>query len=130
MVPASSTRPSWSQQCWRSAEVGGFAGRGDTGETSGGHVEEAVEVDAESPVVHGAQQLGGRRAPDRLMHSVGGGEGVVHFVPVPVVVLGVEAGDPQRGGVGDCSAELFGVGAGGDGVVDRGDDLSWIFGQD
>ena len=63
------------------------------------------------------------------MHGVGGGEGVVHFVPVPVIVLGVEAGDPQRRGVGDCSAELFGVGAGGDGVVDRGDDLSWIFGQ-
>ena len=64
------------------------------------------------------------------MEGVGGGEGVVDLVPVGVVVLGVEAGDAQGGGIGDGPAELLRTGAGHDGVVDGGHDLEGIVGQD
>ena len=82
------------------------------GQARRGHVEEAVEVDAQRAVHEAAQQLGRRVAHERLVQRVGGGERVVDGVPVAEVVLHVEAGDAQRGGVGEGAAELVGVGAG------------------
>jgi hypothetical protein len=64
------------------------------------------------------------------VHGVGGGEGVVHLIPVAVVVLRVESGDPRRGGVGDRAGEFLGGGAGRDGLVDRGHHVGGIVGQD
>ena len=132
MVPASSTRPSWSQQPCSSDEVGtvGSLARGcRLGQPGGGHVEEPVEVDAQRTVVDAAQQLGRRRSLERLVQRVGGGEGVVHLVPVAVIVLRVEPGDAQRGGVGDGAAERLGVDPGGDGLVDGRDDVGRLLGQ-
>src|SRR4029077_20289048 len=100
------------------------------GQSGGGDVQKAVEVDAKGAVVHGAQQSRRRRAHDRLVQRVRGRESVVHLVPVAVVVLRVEARDPQRGGVRDRAAELLGFGAGRDRVVDGGDDLGRVLGQD
>ncbi len=55
---------------------------------------------------------------------------MVHLVPVAVIVLGVEAGDAQRGGVGDGATELVGVDPGDDGLVDGADDLGRLLGQE
>ena len=99
------------------------------GQAGGGDVEEPVEVDPQRAVVDAAQQRGRRRPHQRLVQGVGGGEGVVHLVPVGVVVLGVEAGDPQRRGEGEGAAQLLGPGAGVDGLVDGGHDLGGVLGE-
>ncbi len=106
-LPASSTMPCTSKQSVERVEVAGRR----VGRRGGGHVEEAVEVDRAAPRARAAQQLGRRRALQRLVQRVGGGERVVHGVPVAVVVLHVEAGDAQRGRVRDRAAELLFVGA-------------------
>ena len=72
-----------------------------------GNVEEAVEVDAQRGVHRGAPQLGRGVAAQRLVQRVGGGERVVHGVPVGVVVARVEAHDAQRGRVRDRAPELL-----------------------
>ena len=64
------------------------------------------------------------------MEGVDGGEGVVHDVPVAVVVLGVEAHDPQRRGVGDGPRQLLGRRAGGDAPIDGGHDLGRVLAQE
>ncbi len=56
------------------------------------------------------------------MQRVRSGEGVVDGVPVAEVVLHVEAGDAQRGGVGEGAAELVGIRAGGERVEQGVDD--------
>ena len=67
----------------------------------GRHVEEAVQVHRHGAVKHAADQFGRPRALQGLMQGVGVGEGVQHGDPVAELVLGVETGDAQRGGVGD-----------------------------
>ena len=65
--------------------------------------------------------------PQRLVQRVGGGERVVHGVPVAVIVLHVEARDAQRGRVRDRAADLLLVGAGAQRVEQRGrDDLGIV----
>ncbi len=76
-------------------------------QTRRGHIEEAVEVDAQRGVHAAAPELGGGIAAEGLMQRVGGGERVVHGVPVAVVVLDVEAQDPQRGRIRERASELF-----------------------
>ena len=63
------------------------------------------------------------------MDGVGGGEGVVDHVPVAMVVLGVEAGQSQGGGVGHGPGQLLGGGTEVDGPVKGGDDLAGIVAQ-
>ena len=50
------------------------------------------------------------------MQPVGRGERVVDRVPVAVIVLHVEACDPERRGVGDRPADLLLVGTGAQGL--------------
>ena len=87
-----------------------------------GHVEEAVEVDAQRGVHRAAQELGRRPALQRLVQPVRRGERVVHGVPVAVVVLHVEARDAERGRVRDRPADLLFVGAGAQRVEQRARD--------
>ena len=96
-LPASSTMPCTSKQRFERVEAAARRLR----EPRRGHVEEAVEVDAQRGVHRAAQQLGRRVAAQRLVQRVRGGERVVHGVPVAVVVLHVEARDAQRGRVRD-----------------------------
>ncbi len=103
-------------------EVGEFAGL-RVGQARGGHVEETVEVDAQRAVHEAAQQLARRHAHEGSVQRVRGGEGVVDGVPVAEVVLHVEAGDAQRGGVGEGPAELVGIGAGGERVEQGVDNM-------
>jgi hypothetical protein len=86
------------------------------------HVEEPVEVDAQRTVQRAPEELGRRAPHEGLMEGVGGREGVVHRVPVTEVVLGVEADDAQRRGVGEGPADLFRRRAHGDGVEHGADD--------
>lgn len=60
------------------------------------------------------------------MEGVGGGESVMHDVPVAMVVLDVEAGDPQGGGQRDGAAELLGRRPLTDRIEDRLDDRLWL----
>ena len=46
----------------------------------------------------------------QLVGGVGGGEAVVDDIPVAVVVLRVETGKAERGGVGHGTGQLFGTG--------------------
>ena len=72
----------------------------------GWHVEEAVQVHCHGAVEHAADQFGRTRPFQSLMQGVGVGEGVQHRDPVAELVLGMETGDAQRGGVGDRLTEL------------------------
>ena len=74
----------------------------------GGHVQEAIEVDTDRRIEHGAQEFDRRCALQRLVQRVGGCEGVVDGVPVPELVGGVEAGHPEKGSVSDRAAQLLG----------------------
>ena len=93
----------------------GQAGRGD--------VEEPVEVDAQRAVHQPAVQLSRGDPPERAVQRVGGGERVVHRVPVAEVVLHVEARDAERRRVRERAPELRGVGTGLDRVEERVDDV-------
>ena len=80
------------------------------GQAGGGHVEEAVEVDAQRAVHRrraAARASGG--ACSAWCSALRGGERVVHGVPVAVVVLHVEPRDAQRGRVRERAAELLAV---------------------
>ena len=55
---------------------------------------------------------------------------MMHDIPVSVVVLGVEAGQPQGGGVGDSARQLLRGGATSDGGIQRGDDARGLVAED
>jgi hypothetical protein len=64
--------------------------------TRGGDVQKTIEVDAESALVDPSHERRRGGPQDALVHRVRSREGVVDLVPVTVIVLGVEAHDPQR----------------------------------
>ena len=69
-------------------------------EALGRHVEKTVQVDAHSYIEHASLQLDSRRPFQRLMQGVGGGQSVMHRIPVPELVGEMEMGHAQEGGVG------------------------------
>src|SRR6476646_3799088 len=93
------------------------------GKRRGGHVEKPIEENLHGAVVYPSNQFSGGGPADELVDGVGGREPVVDDVPVAVVVLGVEAGDPQGGRVGDRPGELFGARAGVPGPIEGPGDL-------
>ena len=60
------------------------------------------------------------------MRGVGGGETVMDDIPVTVVVLRVETGQSERGGVGHGTGQLFGTGPLLSSLVQGGDDLAGV----
>ena len=52
-------------------------------------------------LVHAPQELRRGRAVYQLVRGVGGGEAVMDDIPVAVVILRMETGQAERGGVGD-----------------------------
>ena len=131
MAPASSTMSCWSQHPGSAPRSGGADGQRMTaGQRGGRHVEEAVEEHLAGALVDAPGQLRRGRPLQQLMHGVGGGEGVVDDIPVAVVVLGVEAGHPQGGGVGHRPGQLLQRGAGGHGPVEGGHDLGRVVAED
>ena len=108
MAPASSTLPSWSQHASRTERsVDSACAPGGRGRD----VQEAVEEDLERPLIDPPSQFASRCPANELVNGARACETVMHDVPVAVVVLDMEACQPEGRGVGDGARELFERGA-------------------
>ena len=99
--------------------------RRSSGKRHGWHIEESIEVNAHSNVVHAPQQLRSGSPFQGLMQAMGGGQSIVHRVPVSKLVGRVEMGHAEEGCMSGRRSKLLGSGPEQDAVVDCSNDFPW-----